>query len=156
MKKIITILLAVCTTACLIAAPASAAGIKISWPDWQSIYDWFCHLPAESEETEPPAESVEPDEPEEPEETAPAEEYAIRYDANGGIWWSLNSSPATKNIKYVYVQDGNSTKTLSAPTRGGYSFRGWRAEDGTVYEAQETFTPDCDMTLTAIWEYTLN
>ena len=117
MKKIITILLAVCMAASLIAAPASAAGIKISWPDWQSIYDWFCHLPAESEEPEPPAESVEPDEPEEPEETAPAEEYTIRYDANGGYFWSQYASPAISKTKTYHKTAGESHTIIKAPQR---------------------------------------
>lgn len=152
MKKIITILLAVCMTACLIAAPASAAGIKISWPDWQSIYDWFCHLPAESEETEPPAESVEPDEPEEPEETAPAEEYTIRYDANGGYFWSQYASPAISNSKSYKVTAGNTHKVISAPQRTCYTFAGWMDEDGSVYHAGDVITPTKSMAMKAIWE----
>ena len=153
MKKIITILLAVCTTACLIAAPASAAGIKISWPDWQSIYDWFCHLPAESEETEPPAESVEPEEPEEPEETAPAEEYTIRYDANGGYFWSQYASPAISSIKKYTVTAGGTHKIISAPQRTCYTFAGWMDEDGNLYQPGDKITPTGDLSLKAKWTY---
>ena len=152
MKKIITILLAVCTTACLIAAPASAAGIKISWPDWQSIYDWFCHLPAESEETEPPAESVEPDEPEEPEETAPAEEYTIRYDANGGYFWSQYASPAISSIKKYTVTAGGTHKIISAPQRTCYTFAGWMDEDGNLYQPGDLITPEENLSFKAQWK----
>ena len=152
MKKIITILLAVCTPACLIAAPASAAGIKISWPDWQSIYDWFCHLPAESEETEPPAESVEPDEPEEPEETAPAEEYTIRYDANGGYFWSQYASPAISSIKKYTVTAGGTHKIIGAPQRTCYTFAGWMDEDGNLHQPGDLITPEENLSFKAQWK----
>ena len=152
MKKTIAMLLAACMTVCLIAAPASAACIKISWPDWQSIYDWFCHLPAESEETEPPAESVEPAEPEEPEETAPAEEYTIRYDANGGYFWSQYASPAISSIKKYTVTAGGTHKIISAPQRTCYTFAGWMDEDGNLHQPGDLITPEENLSFKAQWK----
>lgn len=46
--------------------------------------------------------------------------------------------------------------TLEAPTKDGYTFKGWKAEDGTIYEVNEeeenTIILTSDVTLTAQWE----
>ena len=155
MKKIIATLLAVCMAVSLITVPACAYSLDFSKLDWQSIINnWVSkHYPVEKpEESEEPIETA-PAETEEPEEV---EEYTIRYDANGGIWYNMNASPVTKNASYVHVQAGESTKTLNAPTRGGYSFAGWELPDGTILKAREEFTPNEDMTIKAKWKYNGN
>lgn len=170
MKKIITMLLTISLIVGTLSIPAYAAEYGGSWADYLDYWKtWLNQVqiaadapeetdPAETEEPamEEPAVPEESEEPEVPVESEAPVEYRIRYDANGGIWWNMNASPATKNVSYVYVQVGKSTKALNAPTRGGYAFRGWQAEDGTVYAAQEAFVPDCDMNLKAIWEWTLD
>ena len=152
MKKIITVILTVCMAVCLLAAPASAADIKISRFDWQSIYDWFCNTPVASEEAESPAESTEPEEPEEPEETQPAEEYTIRYDANGGIWWSQYASPAISNSKSCKVTAGDTHKVIGAPQRTCYTFSGWADADGNLYQPGDLITPEKNLSFKAQWK----
>ena len=151
MKKTIAMLLAACMTVCLIAAPASAAGIKISWPDWKSIYDWFYHQPAESEAPVETDEAEAPVETGAPEETAPAEEYTIRYDANGGYFWSQYASPAISSIKKYTVTAGGTHKIISAPQRTCYTFAGWMDEDGNLHQPGDKITPTGDLSLKAQW-----
>ena len=137
MKKRITTLLAICLLAGLLAVPASAAAPD-GWKGWFSGFnwtDWFYQPPEQTEPAEPEA----------------AQEYAIRYDANGGYWWSQYASPAISNSKKYTVEAGEVHKIISAPIRTGYTFQGWEAPDGSVYQPGEKITPTENMTLKAVW-----
>ena len=139
MKKRITTLLAICLLAGLLAVPASAAAPDC-WTDWFSGFnwpDWFYQPP---EQAEP-----------EPEEPEAAQEFTIRYDANGGYWWSQYASPAISNSKKYTVEAGEVHKIISAPIRTGYTFQGWEAPDGSVYQPSEKITPTENMTFQALW-----
>ena len=138
MKKRITTLLAICLLAGLLAVPASAASLD-GWTGWFSGFtwpDWFCQPPEQTEPAEPEA----------------AQEYTIRYDANGGYWWSQYASPAISNSKKYTVEAGEIHKIISAPIRTGYTFQGWEAPDGAVYQPGEKITPTENMTFKAIWK----
>ena len=137
MKKRIITLLAICLLVSLLAVPASAAAPDC-WTDWFPGFnwpDWFYQPPEQTEQAEPEA----------------AQEYTIRYDANGGYWWSQYASPAISNIKSYTVEAGEIHKIISAPIRTCYTFHGWEAPDGTVYQPGEKITPTESMTLKAVW-----
>ena len=137
MKKRITTLLAICLLAGLLAVPVSAAAPD-GWTGWFSGFnwpDWFCQPPEQTEPAEPEA----------------AQEYTIRYDANGGYWWSQYASPAISNSKKYTVEAGEVHKIISAPIRTGYVFQGWEAPDGSVFQPGEKITPTENMTFKAIW-----
>ena len=136
MKKRIITLLAICLLVSLLAVPVSAAAPD-GWTGWFSGFnwpDWFYQPP---EQTEP--------------EPVEAEEYTIRYDANGGYWWSQYASPAISNSKTYTVEAGESHKIISAPIRTCYVFQGWEAPDGSVYQPGEKITPTENMTFKALW-----
>lgn len=137
MKKLITTLLAICLLVSLLAVPASAAAPD-GWTGWFSGFvwpDWFCQLPEQGEPAEPEA----------------TQEYTIRYDANGGYWWSQYASPALSTTKKYTMDAGEVHKIISAPIRTGYTFQGWEAPDGAVYQPGEKITPTENMTLKAVW-----
>ena len=139
MKKRIITLLAIFLLAGLLAVPVSAAAPD-GWTGWFSGFtwpDWFYQ----------PPEHAEP----EPEEPEAAQEYTIRYDANGGYWWSQYASPAISNSKKYTVEAGEVHKIISAPIRTCQTFQGWEAPDGTVYQPGEKITPTESMTLKAVW-----
>ena len=138
MKKRITTLLAICLLVSLLAVPASAAAPG-NWSGWFSGFNWpgwFCQPPEQTEPAEPEA----------------AQEYTIRYDANGGYWWSQYASPAISNIKSCTVEAGEVHTIIRAPIRTCYTFQGWKAPDGSVYQPGEKITPTENMTFMAIWK----
>ncbi|WP_342589713.1 S-layer homology domain-containing protein [Collinsella tanakaei] len=53
--------------------------------------------------------------------------------------------------KHELNLDSKSTLKLPAPTRPGYTFNGWKAPDGTVYDAGAAYTVTADVALTAQW-----
>ena len=65
--------------------------------------------------------------------------YTVTYVSNNSLYTS----------KIVSSED-NTHKLLTAPTRNGYTFGGWRYGN-TVYKAGETVKVTSDMTFTAIW-----
>lgn len=152
MKKTIAVLLAVVLIASALAVPALAASPGWDWSDYLGRWkSWFTQAQAETPEA--PVESVEPDEPEEPEETAPAEEYTIRYDANGGYFWSQYASPAISNTKTYHKTAGESYTIIKAPQRTGYTFAGWADADGNLYQPGDKITPTGYLSLKAQWTY---
>ncbi len=155
MKKFITSVLIVCLIITIIAIPASAAtfdysDLKWSW-DWNDVINWFGdHGKSEVNDTLP-TETEEPKEPEIEEAEPVVEEYTIRYDANGGYWWSQYASPAISNSKKYIVEAGEVHKIISAPIRTGYVFQGWEAPDGSVFQPGEKITPTANMSFKAVW-----
>ena len=152
MKKLITTLLAICLLVSLLAVPASAAapGDWSSWFPGFNWLDWFYQQSEEQEQIE--QEATEP----EYEETSPevvyeAEEFVIRYDANGGYWWSQYASPAIRDSKKCVVDAGESHTLIAGPIRTGYTFIGWKTELGDVLKAGDTIIPKEDMKLKAVW-----
>lgn len=140
MKKRIITLLAICLLVSLLAVPVSAAAPD-GWTGWFSGFvwpEWFYQPPDQAEP--------------EPEEPEAAQEYTIRYDANGGYWWSQYASPAISNSKKYTVEAGEVHKIIRAPIRTGYTFQGWEAPDGSVYQPGEKITLTENMTLKAIWK----
>ena len=139
MKKRIITLLAICLLVSLLAVPVSAAAPD-GWRGWFSGFvwpEWFYQ----------PPEQVEP----EPEEPEAAQEYTIRYDANGGYWWSQYASPAIRDSKKCVVDAGESHTLIAGPIRTGYTFIGWKTELGDVLKAGDTITPKENMKLKAVW-----
>ena len=137
MKKRIITLQAICLLVSLLAVPISAAAPD-GWTGWFSGFnwpDWFCQPPEQTEPADPEA----------------AQEYTIRYDANGGYWWSQYASPAISNSKSCTVEAGEVHTIIRAPIRTCYTFQGWKAPDGSVYQPGEKITPTESMTLKAIW-----
>ena len=142
MKKLITTLLAICLLISLLAVPASAAAPG-DWSDWFSGFnwpDWFYQNSEEQEKIE--QEATEPEE---------AEEFVIRYDANGGYWWSQYASPAICDSKECVVDAGESHTLIAGPIRTCYTFIGWETELGDVLKAGDTITPKENMKLKAVW-----
>ena len=152
MKKFITSVLVVCLIITIIAIPASAAtfdysDLKWSW-DWSSVIEWLGDY-GDGESHENPSTETDNSEIEEAEPVVA--EYTIRYDANGGYWWSQYASPAISNIKSCTVEAGEAHTIIRAPIRTCYTFQGWEAPDGTVYQPGEKITPTESMTLKAVW-----
>lgn len=136
MKKFITSTLAICLLVGILAVPVSAASPG-DWTGWLSGWNWqerFYQAPAQDES-----------------ESEAAQEYTIRYDANGGYWWSQYASPAISSSKKYTVDSGEVHKIISAPIRTGYTFQGWEAEDGSIYQPGEKITPTENMMLKAVW-----
>lgn len=152
MKKLITTLLAICLLVSLLAVPASAA-VPGDWTGWFSGFtwpDWLYHQPEEPEQIE--QEVTEPEcEESESEVVYEAEEFVIRYDANGGYWWSQYASPAIRDSKKCVVDAGESHTLIAGPIRTGYTFIGWKTELGDVLKAGDTITPKENMKLKAVW-----
>ena len=152
MKKFITSVLVVCLIITIIAIPASAAtfdysDLKWSW-DWSSVIEWLGDY-GDGESHENPSTETDNSEIEEAEPVVA--EYTIRYDANGGYWWSQYASPAISNIKSCTVEAGKVHTIIRAPIRTCYTFQGWKAPDGSVYQPGEKITPTESMTLKAVW-----
>lgn len=72
--------------------------------------------------------------------------YTVAYDANAGD--DIVTNMPTNPQGYFF----GSYTTAAAPSREGYDFQGWKAE-GTdnVYEANQKFTLNGDVTLVAQW-----
>lgn len=70
--------------------------------------------------------------------------YTITYDLNGGEAGESSANPATYNIE-------TPTFTLKAPAREGYTFAGWKNEDGDTVEVIEKGSTG-NITLTAQWK----
>ena len=159
MKKTIAVLLAVCMAASLLAVPAFAASPGWDWSDYFSRWkSWVTkeqepEIPAAQDAPEAPVESEAPEETEVPEETEPVVEYTIRYDANGGYFWSQYASPAISNSKSYKVAAGDTHKVISAPRRTSYTFAGWMDEDGNLHQPGDKITPTGDLSLKAQWTY---
>lgn len=211
MKKIVTMLLAVCMIAS-IAIPASAAELSSSWGGWGSWFDkkpiaihgdydgdgdidyddvsafrdlvaddgysaaddwngdgkvdisdvqYFYNVVKsmvgeETPETTDPA----PFEPATPAPTEPASteatktKYTIRYDANGGYFYSTYASPSVYSTTSVTVEEGKTHTILSAAKRNTcYTFAGWQADDGTIYQPGEKIVVTQNLSLKAVWKY---
>ena len=146
MKKIISSTLAVCLIVIALAVPASAA----LYDGWHDLID---RNPRPVHTFPLPVRAV--SEPVEISESAPEvevqTEYSIRYDANGGYWWSQYASPALSTTKKYTVEAGESHTIISAPIRTGYVFQGWQAADGTIYQPGAKITPAENMTFKALW-----
>ncbi len=74
-----------------------------------------------------------------------ANTYTVSYDANGGI-----GAPASQ----TKTHDVNLTLSTTAPTRDGYTFKGWATSaNGEVeYASGASYTANEDVTLYAVWE----
>lgn len=150
MKKTIAVLLAVVLIASALAVPAFAASPGWDWSDYLGRWkSWV----TQEQEPEAPAESEAPAETEVPEETEPVVEYTIRYDANGGYFWSQYASPAISNTKTYHKPAGESHTIIKAPQRTSYTFAGWADGDGNLYQPGEKITPTGDLSLKAQWTY---
>lgn len=72
--------------------------------------------------------------------------YNIKYDANGG-----SGTPSAQEQEYgSYI-----TITTDEPTRTGYSFLGWSADENATtasYVAGDDYQPNADTTLYAVWK----
>lgn len=72
--------------------------------------------------------------------------YNIKYDANGG-----SGAPSAQEQEYgSYI-----TITTDEPTRTGYSFLGWSADENATtasYVAGDDYQPNADTTLYAVWK----
>ena len=85
------------------------------------------------------------------EEIPQAKEVTLTYDANGG-----EKAPAS-----VTVKEGEEvTISTEAPTREGYSFKGWSTTKDGAADVAEKLTLTADTTIYAVWEkipeYTLS
>ena len=142
MKKFIVTLLAVCLIAVILVVPVSAAssdGWSFDW-NWHNWFDW---LPTQEEQA--------PESEQEDSEPVETQEYTIRYDANGGYWWSQYASPAISNSKKYTVEAGEVHKIISAPIRTGYTLKGWKDADGNIYQPGDKITPTENMSFKAVW-----
>lgn len=52
----------------------------------------------------------------------------------------------------VYIAQGESYKLPAAPSKSGYSFIGWRGDDGSIHKANEWVPISADATFTAVWQ----
>ena len=77
--------------------------------------------------------------------------YSITYDANGG---SFETAPA----KQVYYYGDTVTAIADVPTREGYRFQGWKAEQEDLIQPNEQVSASitAPIKLTAQWEKTVN
>lgn len=75
---------------------------------------------------------------------APSVTYTVSFSGNGG----QGTLP-----DLIQVSAGGSVELPSAEglSRDFYLFAGWQLQDGTVYEAGQSFTPSSDTTFTAYW-----
>lgn len=159
MKKLFAFLLAF---AFALALPAAvyADGWRDSLADWLGQYNAGEYpLPVSRFPASAAAPTAEPTaaptaQPTEAPTATPAATVTVKYDCNGGYWFNAYASPAMTATKRITVTAGAAHTVLNAPIRTCYAFRGWRADDGTVYLAGATITPTCNMSLAAVWEYT--
>lgn len=67
--------------------------------------------------------------------------HTVTFNADGG---------EPKPIEQSIVGGGNATEPVPAPTKDGFTFKGWYLPDGTAYKFNEPVT--ADITLKAKWE----
>ena len=72
------------------------------------------------------------------------EKYTVRYDLNGG------KGASGVNYDEVTVSAGDKITVLAAPTRSGYTFKGWKAGN-TTYQPGDKLTVKGAITFTAQW-----
>ncbi len=72
------------------------------------------------------------------------EEYTVHYDLNGG------KGASGVNYDDVTVSAGDKITVLAAPTRSGYTFKGWKAGN-TTYQPGDKLTVKGAITFTAQW-----
>ena len=72
------------------------------------------------------------------------EKYTVHYDLNGG------KGASGVNYDDVTVSAGDKITVLAAPTRSGYTFKGWKAGN-TTYQPGDKLTVKGAITFTAQW-----
>lgn len=72
------------------------------------------------------------------------EKYTVHYDLNGG------KGASGVNYDDVTVSAGDKITVLTAPTRSGYTFKGWKAGN-TTYQPGDKLTVNGAITFTAQW-----
>lgn len=72
------------------------------------------------------------------------EKYTVHYDLNGG------KGASGVNYDDVTVSAGDKITVLAAPTRSGYTFKGWKAGN-TTYQPGDKLTVNGAITFTAQW-----
>lgn len=72
------------------------------------------------------------------------EKYTVRYDLKGG------KGASGVNYDDVTVSAGDKITVLAAPTRSGYTFKGWKAGN-TTYQPGDKLTVNGAITFTAQW-----
>lgn len=77
---------------------------------------------------------------------APAKEYKVTYEAG--------SSTATGTMADDTDVRGTYTVKENGFTNPGYTFKGWKLDNGTIVQPGATITVTANVTLTAIWENT--
>ena len=88
-----------------------------------------------------PTVPVEPDEPTDPVDPVEPSTYAMTFDpANGSDIFQRG-----------YVE-GSKHALPEAPAKDGYEFVGWKASDGTVYNAKDSYYATGEETFTAQWK----
>lgn len=81
----------------------------------------------------------------------------VLYDANGGAFAGGEKTKSEKHT--INTGEGQDSKVeiiilSETPTRTGYTFVGWKGEDGKTYKAGEKLTIYGNRLFTAIWEET--
>ena len=78
---------------------------------------------------------------------APAKEYKVTYlPGSPTATGTMNSVTVAENTNYTVLANGF--------TNDGYTFKGWKLDNGSIVQPGTTITVKGDVTLTAIWEKT--
>lgn len=78
---------------------------------------------------------------------APAKEYTVTYKAGSSTaTGTMNPVTVAENTDYTVLANGF--------TNDGYTFKGWKLDNGTIVQPGDTITVTEDVTLTAQWEKT--
>ena len=77
----------------------------------------------------------------------PAKEYKVTYEAGSSTaTGTMNPVTVAENTDYTVLANGF--------TNDGYTFKGWKLDNGTIVQPGDTITVTANVTLTAQWEKT--
>ena len=112
-------------------AEGSRLTFTLTWDKDDTTGEWDYHLTGESPLINTVCEIT-------------PEKYTVHYDLNGG------KGASGVNYDDVTVSAGDKITVLAAPTRSGYTFKGWKAGE-TTYQPGDKLTVNGAITFTAQW-----
>jgi len=78
-------------------------------------------------------------------------EYSVTYNLNGGTGSVTNTRSTYMSTIYVGATISNNVFSFTMPTKVGYKFEGWKANNTIYTNGSQINSPDADVVFTAEW-----